>query len=150
MEENKRIFVDTNYWVALFNPKDALHSRAITVSSRLTEEKTRLCVSSFIFLEVATILSQKCGKEVSRVVGTYLLEDPYVQILHIDEPLQEKSWRIFQEIQSKNMSFVDCSILAVMQEEGIKELLTFDTTDFKKLEKGYRFRLRALKYAQKQ
>ncbi len=33
-------------------------------------------------------------------------------------------------MNKKNMSFVDCSILAVLQYEGINALLTFDQKDF--------------------
>lgn len=140
-EKNRKIFVDSNYWVAFFNPNDAQYEKAVRTAGNFDKGTEFFVISNFVFLEVVTVLSQKKGRTAAKEAGEYILKNPSIEIIHINEELQEQSWRIFQEIQSKNMSFVDCSILAVMQEEGIKELLTFDTTDFKKLAKEYRFKL---------
>ncbi|MBI4119919.1 MAG: hypothetical protein HY454_00450 [Parcubacteria group bacterium] len=55
--------------------------------------------------------------------------------------MQTSSWQIFKEIANKNVSFVDCSTIAVMKAEGIRHLLTLDLQDFKPLSKKYRFGL---------
>ncbi len=136
-----RVFGDSNYLIALFNIKDGLHEKALTISDKLTNENTTLVVSSFIFLETVTVLSQKVNREVARRVGNELLLRGQVEILHVTEVLQDKSWEIFQEINRKNVSFVDCSILAIMEQEDIPLLLTFDREDFKPLQKAYKFEI---------
>lgn len=140
-ERNEPIFADSNYFVALFNDRDALTGKADIVSKVLDEYGTTLVISNFVFLEIVTITSMKTGKEVAVEAGRSLLSNPRIRIIHIDEELQEESWRIFQQIRAKNISFTDCSIIAVMRAEGISTLLTFDETDFRRLQEPYGFKL---------
>lgn len=141
METNRQVFIDSNYFVAFFNVHDSLHQRAVTLARKLESGKITIVVSNFIFLEVVTVLAQRVGKASAARVGRYLLEDSRIKTIHIDTVLQSDSWRIFQKIKDKNISFVDCSILAVMRAEYITDLLTFDEADFKKLKRNYRFHL---------
>ena len=140
MERNKRIFVDSNYFVALFNPSDTLYQKAIRIAKKIDKEKISLAISNFIFLEVITILSQKRGKKVATDICQYFLSNPEIKLIHIDKSLQKDSWSIFKVIKNKDISFVDCSIIAAMKSEEINEILTFDK-DFEKLQKIYRFKL---------
>jgi predicted nucleic acid-binding protein len=141
MVENKRIFVDSNYFVALFNSSDTLYPKALKIAKKIDEEGISLTISNLIFLEIVTVLSQKRGKRVAIEVGEYLLSNPKITLIHIDELLQEQTWNVFKQIKNKDISFVDCSIIAAMKSEGIDELLTFDVEDFKKFQKNHRFRL---------
>ncbi|MBU2591923.1 MAG: PIN domain-containing protein [Patescibacteria group bacterium] len=124
-EDNGRVFVDANFFVALFNPKDSLHKEAIRISRKLKKYKKELVVSNFIFLEVVTVVSQKMCKRAALVLGKELLAGK-VEIIHVTEKLNRLSWDIFKKVADKDVSFVDCSVLAIMKEEEIKELLTFD------------------------
>lgn len=141
MEKDRWIFVDSNYLVAFFNVKDTLHQRAVILAKKLESDKITIIISNFIFLEVVTVLAQRVGKETASRVGQYLFENPKIKMFHIDIILQNDTWRIFQHIRDKNISFVDCSILALMQAEHINDLLTFDEDDFRKLKKNYKFHL---------
>lgn len=140
-QSNNRIFVDANYFVALFNPYDSLHKKAFTIASALEKGNSTLIITNFVFLEIVTVLSQKRGRAVAVEAGNYLLSVPTITTIHIDEALNGDSWNIFQRIAHKDISFVDCSILAVIRAESIPTLLTFDITDFKRLQKEYRFRI---------
>lgn len=139
MEENNSIFIDSNFFIALYNKQDALYNRAKQIAVKFKEKQLKLYASNFVFLETVTVLSQRSGKETAIAAGKKLLIGDYCTIVNVDEDLQHKSWLIFQEIKKKNMSFVDCSILAIMDYIGIKELLTFDITDFSSLRKKYSF-----------
>lgn len=143
---NKQVFVDSNFFIAFFNETDTLHQEALSIGAKLEKQKTELLISNFIFLEVVTVLSQRVNKAVALQVGRHLLSSPSIEIIHIDEVLHNHSWQIFQEVRNKNVSFVDCSIIATMKAEGVLELLTLDAEDFKKLQKKYRFRLRELPF----
>lgn len=139
MAENKDIFVDSNYFIAFFNSSDTLHARAIMIAKELYAQNTALIISNFIFLEVVTVLSQRVGRESGLRVGRHLLDDPKVNIIHIDTALQQATWDIFQAVSGKDIGFVDCSILAVMRAEAVRTLLTFDRTDFRPLLKNFHF-----------
>lgn len=139
MDASERVFADANYFVALLNPSDGLHGEAAKLTRTIGVDAISLVVSSFIFLEAVTVLSHRRGKEVARHAGAYLKTAPAIHIVHIDEFLQESAWNIFQRIPDKNISFVDCSTIAVMKAEHITRLLTFDMTDFRKLQDEYAF-----------
>ncbi len=139
MDKSNKIFVDSNFFIALLNPQDTLNTKAITISSKIKDESPSLVISNFIFLEIVTILSQRIDRKTAITFGNHLLQDNQIEILHINESLQEKCWKAFQKMDKKNISFVDCSILAVMEAEKINTLLTFDLEDFVSLKKIYKF-----------
>lgn len=137
----ERIFADSNYFIALYRIVDSLHKKALEIARNLQKQGATLVISNFIFSEVVTVLSQRESKEASLVIGDLLLTNTFIEIVHIDEILQEKTWEVFRKIEEKNVSFVDCSTVVLMRAENIPALLTFDTKDFKALQKVSRFRL---------
>ena len=141
METSREIFADTNYFVSLLNQEDSLHALARGIAQRLHQENIFLVISNFIFLEVVTVLSQRRNRGVAIGGGEHLLTHPRIRLIQIDEYLQQETWNIFKQTESKNVSFTDCSIIAVMQAEDIPTLLTFDKTDFTGLQKPCDFRL---------
>lgn len=136
-----RIFVDANYFIALANPADSTHHKAIAISDHLAKENPELIISDYIFLEVATVVSQRVSRSDSIIICKTIQNDPQIEIIHINQDMWNLSWETFQRTKSKNLSFVDCSVIAVMQAEGINKLLTFDAEDFAPLQKKYHFSL---------
>lgn len=130
---------DSNYFVALFSPDDSLHSQASGLVNLIVERS--VIISNLIFAEIITVLSQKRGHDFALQVGDYLLDSSLIKITHLDHLHHQVAWKIFQSLRSKNISFVDCTTLAVMQAEEIDTLVTFDITDFKKLQKDYQFQI---------
>lgn len=141
MGEKTRLFADSNFLIALYNPHDTLFQKAAKLANQIKKEDIQLVFSSYIFLETVTVLSQRVNRKTATVAGKTLLEDPRFEYLYMDQSLQERTWVIFQEIKSKNISFVDCSILACLEYEDIDKLVTFDQKDFLPLQKAYRFKL---------
>lgn len=139
MDKRDKLFIDSNFFIALFNPADTLNQKALTISQKLKKENPRLYISNFVFLEVVTVLAQRVSRKAAISLGNHLLKDKQLEIIHIDKRLNELSWEFFKKIKKKNVSFVDCSILAAMKAEGIKKLLTFDQGDFLSLKRKFRF-----------
>lgn len=144
MEENNSIFIDTSFWIALFNPTDNLHQKALKIAQKLDKQNNLFFISNFIFLEVVTVLSQRVGKKTALEVGNYLLSDSRINLIHIDENLNDRTWQRFKEIKSKNASFVDASIIETMKMQRLTDLLTFDTKDFSVLAKNRNINLIAI------
>lgn len=140
MAKSEGVFIDSSYLIALFNPADTLHIKAKKITETLYQSAYSHVISNFIFLEVVTVLSQRQGRKSAFEVGTSLLSTPHIEIIHIDTKLQHETWDIFHSVELKDVSFVDCSIIATMNAEGITTLLTFDM-QFKKLQKNHRFSL---------
>lgn len=133
-----KIIVDTNFLCALENPNDSLHDKAI-IAKRLTKG-FKLIITNFILLETYTILSQRVSKGFAVSFGERLQEKHPFTLFWIDKRLEEEVWKIFVSIKDKNFSYVDASILAVMNKEKITHLLSFDES-FTKLQKQFRFEL---------
>lgn len=134
-----KIFLDSNFFIALFNPTDTLYQKALKVSQKIKKETPQLYISNFIFLEVVTVLAQRVSRKAAILLGDHLLKDKQVEIIHVDQNLNETTWELFKKIRRKNISFVDCSILMIMKAEGIEKLLTFDREDFAGLKRKWRF-----------
>lgn len=52
-----RVFADAGYWIALLNPRDGLHAKAIAVSSALG--KARVVTSEMVMTEVLNAFASK-------------------------------------------------------------------------------------------
>lgn len=128
--QSEKILVDSNFFIALFNPPDTLHQEALKISHKFRKETPELYISNFIFLEIVTVLAQRIGRTAAISLGDHLLKDKQLRVIHIDRRLNELTWEVFKGIKKKNISFVDCSILALIKTEGIRKLLTFDREDF--------------------
>lgn len=132
------IFIDTNFFCALYNEKDSLHEKARAIWPKLHDFD--YVVSNFILLEAYTILSQRASKTQAVSFGNYVRkENPYT-IIWIDRNLEKNIWEIFKQIKDKNFSYVDASILAVIRKEKITHLLSLDT-GFVHLQKIFGFTL---------
>lgn len=141
MAEVNKIFSDSNFFIALYNPSDSLHSESVRISQKIKKETPDIYISNYIFLEIVTVISQRIGRKEAVFLGNDILKDSKVNIIHIDDRLNKLAWQIFTRIPKKNFSFVDCSTLALLQFEEIRKLLTFDREDFKSLQKDYQFDL---------
>jgi predicted nucleic acid-binding protein len=137
--KSNEIFVDSNFLIALLNSEDSLREKASSKSRELAEQNTSYVISNLVFLEVVTVTSMRSGRTNAIEGGNKILANSRVRLVHIDETLHNETWDIFQNTEEKNISFVDCSIIATMRAENIQKLLTFDQKDFKQLQKNYRF-----------
>lgn len=125
-----RVFIDTNVFVALRDKSDSTHDRAKLVLDRLTKSGTTFFTSSEVIGETLTVISRKLGKK--HAVEFLLEVGDMVKEIFVDENLHKISRSFFNEVKSKNVSFVDCSNVIVMKNNRIKAILSFDE-DFKKL-----------------
>lgn len=132
------VFIDSNVLCGLFNDKDALHQKSKNAITFLIG--SRLAVSNFILLECYTIISQRTSKENAINFRQYMLTDYQYELFWINRKLEEDAWKIFSSIKDKNFSYVDASILAVMKQEKISHLVSFDT-GFEDLQNQFKFKL---------
>jgi predicted nucleic acid-binding protein len=136
-----KVFIDSNYFIALYNPQDKLHEQATTLAIELTKQNPQVYISTFTFIEITTVISQRVGRIASIEAGKELLNSDDFSFIHGSKELEKRSWEIFQDVSQKNVSFVDCSIIAAMKFEDIPTLITFDKKDFNPLQRKYKFSL---------
>lgn len=135
----KKFFVDSNYLIALNNANDQLHQPAKEIAHKIDD--SQLLISDYVFSEVMTVMGQRVSKNRSLDLGEQLLASPYFQLLQTGRKQFKRSWEIFAQLESKNISFVDCSIVAHLETHQIDNLISFDQTDFAPLAQEFGFNL---------
>ncbi|OGK31719.1 hypothetical protein A3D08_02995 [Candidatus Roizmanbacteria bacterium RIFCSPHIGHO2_02_FULL_43_11] len=137
--KRNNLFVDTNYFVSLVNEHDTNNTKACAYAEEFVQYSPQFIISNYIFSEVVTVTSQRLGKDESIRVGTMLLSNPHIEILPLNTLLEREAWKIFSKIAKKNMSYVDCTTLALIKAYKIERLLTFDRKDFQPIGKDFGF-----------
>jgi predicted nucleic acid-binding protein len=75
----RTIFVDTLYWIAMINPKDQWHEKAVEV--KLVSEPFQSVTTESVLIEVANFFCAY-GSEIRKTIADLLyeiLKDPYVE-----------------------------------------------------------------------
>ncbi len=121
----RRVFADTSYWIALVNPRDQIHAKAVSVTKQLTSVK--ILTSEMVLAEVlnsfsdAGPLRQAVGGMVQRLRTT---RD--VMIVPQTSEQFESALRRYKQAADKSWSLTDCASFQVMEAERIQAALTHD------------------------
>ena len=124
----KVIFVDTAGWGNLVDTLQKFHAETKTVYLSAKQNGSRLVTTNYVIAELVALLSSPL--RIPRTKSIKFIESikssALVDIIHIDEDLDAKSWDLLKNRADKNWSLVDCSSFVVMQENKIVEALTTD------------------------
>lgn len=120
-------FVDTDAFVALAKEDDPSHHRALTIASLLEQQNVRYVTSNYVFSETVTVISQRLNHNTSLqfIENIRSATSPF-PITWITPELEEKALRIFERQTSKNVSFVDCTNMAVLDHLRLDGIFSFD------------------------
>lgn len=120
-----KVFVDTSSFVSLEDNKDPNHKKAIVLAQALFNQKAKLYTSSDIIGETLTVISRKLGKKASFMFYENYIKSGFTEIF-IDSNLHEETREFFLKVRSKNISFIDCSSILAMKQQGITQIFSFD------------------------
>ncbi len=126
------IILDSSFLVAVEVKEDQNHEKAIIIRDKIIKgDFGDIIISDYIFDETVTVTLNKT-KDLNKAieVGEILMD--LTDLLKIEEEIIERSWELFKKQKETKFSFTDCTILALMQENGITNIATFDK-DFKKV-----------------
>lgn len=125
-----KYFLDSSFIIALVNDNDSLHEKALKYIE-LTE--TNDCfISNLIINEVITVIGNKLGLKIA--ISTFnLLINVFNIINEYDNSNFNSSNMLIYEEYNTKLSYTDSSIIYIMKEEGIDNLISFDK-EFKKVE----------------
>lgn len=127
------IFIDTSFYFSLINQRDANHQSALKISQRYSN-KQRFVTSWSIIGELLTVGSMYFDKKITIEFVNNIRQNKQMILILAKKISIDKTLKIFHQIQSKNISWVDCLSVALMEEHQIKQILTFDK-DFITLKK---------------
>ena len=123
------VFIDTAGWIALLNPKDGLHSQALSVRNDLRQRRARLITTEFVLIEVADAFAEPPLRSVAFEFYRGLRQNnaPFaVEIVPSSEDLLAKGWALYSQRSNKGWGLTDCISFVVVQERGITEAFTSD------------------------
>ena len=118
------IFVDTSFWVAARQHKDAHHAEAIALSERFGGE--RLVTSNHVRGETWTFLRRKEGHRTAVAFLDALSRTALVEVVFVNETLEEQALRWLRRHDEREYSFVDATSFTLMRSLKIRNALAFD------------------------
>jgi len=116
-------FIDTVYVLALLNPRDRLHRRAIELSQ---ERRAPLVTSHAVLTEVADALAEHARHAWASQTIDDLQSDPDVKCVGIDGATFAGALSLYRERPDKDWSLTDCISFVIMHRQEITEALTAD------------------------
>lgn len=120
------LFLDTSYLIAVESATDQHHKAADAHWRTLLESPRRLVTSSYVLVEVVTLLNNRRSHSKAVELGNNLLSSRLFNVVHVNEELFYEAWRYFQKNKDKRYSLTDCVSFVLMKKLGITEALTFD------------------------
>lgn len=119
----KPVFADTFFFLALLNPSDASHVKAVELSRSL---RRRRITTTWVLTEVGDAMS--VGPTRAAFIEFYelLKQSPLVTIVPASQELFERGIDIFSQRPDKEWTLTDCISFVVMNSEAITDALTGD------------------------
>ncbi|MEM3090901.1 MAG: PIN domain-containing protein [Candidatus Bathyarchaeia archaeon] len=123
------IFIDTGVFVALRNADDERHQRSKELMRRaLKAEFGAIYTSDYIIDEaITTALIRTRRHDLAIDIGRYIIESPRINKLWTTREIFELAWHKFKTLKDKTLSFTDCTTLAHIERNNIKQILSFDS-----------------------
>jgi len=121
----KRVFADSNYWIALIRPGDQWADAAKEAWSLLGD--ALIVTTDGVLIEFLTALSrgEHMRKQAAKMVRA-ILENPNVKVIPQTRDSFLKGLTFYENRSDKEYSLTDCISMNVMKAELLEEVLTND------------------------
>ena len=120
------VFADAGYWIALWNPRDTLHPRAVSVADGLGT--TNVVTTQMVLTE--TLDAMAGMGEFRRRLAIRMIQDletdPYVEVVEQTGAQFRAAVERYAARSDQRWSLTDCASFLVMEERGITEALAYD------------------------
>jgi len=122
----RRIFLDTSYLIAITDPGDNLHQQALAVSERLGVYFA--VTSEMVLTELLNYFSSRGAffRRMALEITNDLGGDSNAEIVPQTSEQFKKALSFYQQRLDKEYSLTDCASMLIMQEQGIRDVLTYD------------------------
>jgi predicted nucleic acid-binding protein len=120
------VFADAGYWIALFNPRNQLHDKAV-VAAQATQERPIVTSQMVLteFLNHYASVGEPFRQRAVQVVRS-LQDDAGVDIVSQTAEQFEAALTLYAQRQDKAWGLTDCASFLIMQARGITEALAHD------------------------
>lgn len=116
-------FVDTFFFLALLNPRDArFHVQAL----KLNRVDRPMVSTAWVLLELADHICDTRNRRLFAEVRKAISVDQRFDVLAADQMLLHRATGLYDQRGDKDWSLTDCTSFLVMNDRGIHEALTGD------------------------
>src|SRR5258708_33949101 len=121
----RQVFADTSYWIALVNPRDQLHAKAVSVTQQLSA--MRIWTSEMVLVEVLNSFSDggALRQAVSSMVQKLRSNRDVVIVPQTSEQF-ESALRRYKQAADKSWRLTDWASFEAMEAEQIGAGFTHD------------------------
>ena len=122
----KRVFADTNFFVAIVNQRDELHEKAKRIDQSLSA--TRYITTDEVLVEFVTFFSARGSGMRKRAVSVAreILGNPNIQVLPQTRNSFLSGLELYDQRPDKGYSLTDCISMQTMEGQDLREVLTND------------------------
>jgi uncharacterized protein len=117
------VFIDTLFVIALVNPNDQHHEKAIELAEEYDSHP--LLVTDAVLLEIGNGLARNFKQQAIEVIEQFFASDE-IEIVSLTPDLFQRGFTLYKTHQDKDWGLIDCISFEVMREEGITDALTVD------------------------
>ena len=100
----KAVFADTSFYLAVLNPRDLAHTKALHVGQRVERP---VLLSDFILLELGNALSAAGHRQLFSRLVAHLRSHPNVRIIPASRDLLDRGFELFSRRADKEWSLTD-------------------------------------------
>ena len=119
--------VDTSALLALANPRDQYHDRAVETAHRIIKQGQRLVGTTLVLAELHAHLLPRADEGRARVVVGSLLDDPIYEWLDVPVTLVQAAHGAWLErFRDQHFTLTDAVSFEVMQRRGIGVAFAYD------------------------
>lgn len=120
-----RLFVDTSYFVARFNPRDQYHQAARQLGIRITQA-AELWTTDAVLLELGAAFSDPRWRPIAVRIWEQFRALPQCRVASVSGKLLSQAMQLFGNRIDKAWSLADCASFLVMEDQGLTEALSSD------------------------
>ena len=122
----KPVFADTSLWIALLNPRDALHDKAVSVAAKFASAK--IFTSEMVLVELLNSFSESGPRSRQAAAGLaeVLRADPRVDVVPQTPRQFAFALYSYKQAADKSWSITDCASFQIMHDEQLQAAFTYD------------------------
>lgn len=122
-----KLFVDADGFIALAKEDDTNHKKAVKLLQEAIKNDATFITSNYVFSEVVTVLSQRLShKAALEFIEKMKFPASGYNVKWVDENIEQEAISIFSDQTTKNISFVDCTNMAIMRLDKLDAIFSFD------------------------
>lgn len=120
------VFIDTGGWMACADRADPAHVACSAARDATLEAGRILVTTDFVVDETLTLVRFRLGLAAANAWWQQIDGSPRLRWERIENDRFERARNLFFQYRDKDLSFTDCTSIAVMRELKLKTVITTD------------------------